>query len=288
MGLSTGCIFGLGGGDPTDPTQLEGCAPAGADIDAHVQISLDFQQSMHELVVCGGLTIKVSVAASEALYQLIFASAVNALPPEFSYQGDGLYRTGDASTDMGLGFVFGADYEVGGRGELITENLFVLDSYLVNAQATADATGVTITYDAPGPLVELLGLGASPQNPLVLTSADALTISTELNKIKVRGTVRVDDDREGTDVAYDVDLSPSPIVNLLLPFGQLDFDVVDASASRGALSQQLDVSSWGVHYTDGLGLEGTVAFAVGGGEFDYVGALEYTSGGYGDLRLECP
>ena len=41
-------------------------------------------------------------------------------------------------------------------------------------------------------------------------------------------------------------------------------------------------------YGDGLGLEGTVAFAVGGGEFDYVGALEYTSGGYGDLRLECP
>ena len=117
MGLSTGCIFGLGGGDPTDPTQLEGCAPAGADIDAHVQISLDFQQSMHELVVCGGLTIKVSVAASEALYQLIFASAVNALPPEFSYQGDGLYRTGDASTDMGLGFVFGADYEVSTNDE---------------------------------------------------------------------------------------------------------------------------------------------------------------------------
>ncbi|MEZ4426302.1 MAG: hypothetical protein R3A51_01275 [Nannocystaceae bacterium] len=287
MGLSTGCIFGLGGGDPTDPTQFEGCAPAGADIDAHVQISLDFQQSMHELVVCGGLTIKVSVAASEALYQLIFASAVNALPPEFSYQGDGLYPDRRREHRHGpAGFVLG---RLRGRRARRAHHREPVRARLLPRQRPGDRRrhGRHHHLRRAG-AARQAARGSGDPNPLVLTSADALTISTELNKIKVRGTVRVDDDREGTDVAYDVDLSAEPDRQPALAVWPARLrrgrrERVPGRAQPAARRQQLGRA---LHRRPRPRGDGRVRGRRR--QFDYVGALEYASGGYGDLRLECP
>ncbi len=293
--LLPGCILGgLGTGGTIgdtgeDTTELEGCAPEGADIDLHVQISADFQTSMHELVVCGGLTIRIAVAASQALYELIFESVSDATPGGFEYMGDGTYKTGDASTDMGLRFVYGADYAVGGQGDPILHSIFVLDSYLVNPSVSSDGVTVTVNYDEPGPLVELLGFGASPANPLVLTLADSLTISNELNKIRVEGDILVGDSAGAATVDYTVNIEPSPISQLILPFGSLDFSLVDAGATREDPAQTLTSTSFGVSYTDsGSDLDGAVDFEVRGGEFDYQGTLDYSTGdAYGVLNLSC-
>ncbi len=294
VALLPGCILGgLGTGTigetGEDTTELEGCAPAGADIELHVEISADFQNSMHELVVCGGLTIKIAVAASQALYELIFESVSDATPGGFQYMGDGTYKSGDASTDMGLRFVYGADYAAGGQGDPILHNIFVLDSYLVSPSVSSNGVTVTVNYDEPGPLVELLGFGATPANPLVLTLADSLTVSSELNKIRVAGDILVDDSAGAATVDYTVNIEPSPVADLILPFGSLDFSLVDAGATREDPAQTLTSTSFGVSYTDsGSELDGAVEFEVRGGEFDYQGTLDYSTGdAYGVLNLSC-
>jgi hypothetical protein len=292
-GLALGCGVFFGGLDGEN-VELEACAGS-ADIDAHARIGLELKESMHELVVCGGLTFKISIAATQAAVDLMVNSVSDATPSEFTYMGDGTFQTGssegESGTDMGLYFVFGADYEAGAAGTRIPGNIFVLDSYLTGASITVDdvTQTATIDYAEPGPIVELLGFGPTPDNPLVVDLADTLAISAELNKIRVAGDVVVGDRRAGVDVDYTVGLLPSPVANLLIPFAQLDYELTGASASSD-LGQQLEIDEWTVEYVDegGGALQGKLDFTVTGGEFDFAGELDYGTGStYGELTLTC-
>lgn len=313
--LAPACGFVTGGGssddgdggdstgaDSFDPTEalpmgqaLEGCRGGASDEMVADQTAIvgDFRDSMHELVICGGLTVRISAAVIEALVTLIVEQVASAMPEEFTYMGVGVYRTGnvDTGTDMQLTFAYGDDYVVGKKGESIEHDLFVLESYLVGATAELDvqAQVVRISYDSPGPLVELMGLGAQPANPIEVGLADTAKLTGELRKLLIAGPVVVDDARTVATVAYDVNIGPSPVASLVGVGGSLAYALVDAGAERATPAQTLDVTEFAMSFTDqGQQLDGYVRFTARGGLFDFDGAIDYAAGGDGVVGLVCP
>lgn len=310
LALLPGCILGGSGGTaggddttgPVDPTEdlpagtaLDDCRGGASDEEVADQTAIvgEFQASMHELVICGGLTFRISAAVIEALVTLIVEQATSAMPEEFTYMGVGIYRTGDPATgtDMGLSFAYGDDYAVGKQGEIIAHDLFVLESYLVGATVEVDggAQVIRVGYTSPGPLVELIGLGADPPNPIEIGLLDVDDLTRELRKLQIAGTVVVDDARPVATVAYDVDVGPSPVQSLIGLGEPLAYALTDAGAQRSTPAQTLDVTQFALTYSDSARqLDGFVRFTVRGGLFDFDGALNYANDPYGEVGLVCP
>lgn len=277
------------GGETT--SDFEGCRGEATDpeVDANVVITQEYGQSLHEMVACGGLAVVLCQGVISGIINAIINSSDDATPNGWGFDGDGIYRTGSDGVDMTTSFFLAEDFEgLGASGDLVTDNVFLVASYFVNPVVSVDfTTGATeLQYDSTGPLVELLGYGATPPNPLPLGLNDISTIEERLGGLEFESTVVVDDVRPNAIIQYHTVSPRQPATGLV--GGSMRFDLVEASGVRADLTQDLIVDEWDIEFSDGGGLTGDSVFRVEGGHFDYAGVASFDDTTFPDTTLSCP
>ena len=305
-GLAVGCgPAGKSGGGGTDSGGGDGgydawesvrdCAGDASDAALTEQIALVVaaEDSLHEMIACGQLYGTLIGELLNVLVVLVSEGPDSvALTEGYTWDGAGQYVAapgGSGVTTMRVRFSFGADYLAGAAGELIAPNLFDPDSYLTGVSLDVDPSSLEllVRYDAPGPLVELLGRGESPRNPLRLGAEDLAGISEELLKQRVEMDILVDDPRDGGVVTYTVAASEATVESVFTS-SRVDLAAVDLAAASAATGQQLTTLSWGVDYGSSFAaLNGTVDFEVLGGDFDYLGTWEWVESPMPVRTLSC-
>ena len=270
LGLGLAC--GTAPGEAT--VDVEECAD-GADVDETTLIVWELEDSVHEMITCGSLTFQLIFALVDTAQTLL--TEPSSLPSAFSY-ADGAYTTTGEGVSMDLVFRYGPDTPGGQAGDDIAHNLFVLDSYLVGADAVKDGEVVVVTFSEPGPLAPMLGRGASPQSPLTLTETDLALLSSNLSSVKIKAQIHVDDEVVTSVITYDIDNPAVFVLDALLGL-QMNMELVSAaSGARADLGQQLQSTTWDIAYGEVTGtLEGTIEADVTGGPFDFQVRYDYSA-----------
>ncbi len=319
--LTPGCLISSGGGssddtdasdetgtadetgttdtpDPTvgDESELLAECREGIDVGEAVQIVEDFDQSIHEMVACGGLTATLCGSIVSGIVQAIIDGASDATPPEWTYEGDGSYTSDAAGAGMVTRFYLGDDYSFGNAGDALTENLFEVATYLRGAsvELVVDTdnplnSSAELHFEGTGPYVELLGLGPDPQSPIAVDTGTWDFIETQLGTLEFESEIEVSDPQDQTTVRYQVH-TPRMSAAALLGAVPMGYELDLADASRADLGQDLIVETWGIDFVNGNvgALEGVIDFRIAGGPLEYLGALVYENSTYGSAELECP
>lgn len=267
---STGCLFASG--DTYDAIDADGPVARGLRCDGELSVeveaeatllSQDFEDSLTEILVCGQLSVELVDGVQNGVGDAILNNKADATPAGWQHRDDGMYTTGSATTEMVSGFYLSTDTSFGAKGDLVTDNVFRVDSYLVNPRivVTADAlrTGKgELRFDATGPLVELLGFGEAPESPIAIDPTDALNLATGLESLEFRSDIRYVDAGE-TTVIYDVHTRPMPATQILLGTA-LEYQLDSVAATRGDMT--VEVEAWLLDYRDGGGLFGSIDFRL--------------------------
>jgi hypothetical protein len=299
--LCGGCLFGTGNGGASGDVGYD----AGAEVDALVEcrgdasdaevadaiaITDEYAQSLHEMVACGQLAVVLCAGVVDGVIDAIVEQSEDATPDGWYYGGDGVWRTGADGTRMEMKFYFAEDLQVGRAGEPVVHDLFHTDSYLVDATAVLDwTTGeVAIHYASPGPLVELLGFGTSPPNPLPIDLNDLAAIKSKLRALQFDASIDVDDVRPFATIRYHIDTPRMPASALLDGDGMI-YALEYADGFREHPPQELVVDAWDVAFVDdGYGgvLDGAISFVVEG-ELPYAGTMSFLHSKYATRELQC-
>ena len=240
--------------------------------------------SYREMIVCGGLSVQLSRdVQSIVITNLLDVNGIE-MTTGFVYDGDGQYVSASGTTDMVVTYLYGDDLQAGAEDEVVRHNLFDFANYLRGASPGFDLqTGdLLVHWDSTGPLVELLGRGANPPNPMRF-GIDSLDAPHKLGRLKMVSSIAVVDSEETATVTYTLTSEPKRI-NPLLDQGTLEFDslTTETVTARGAI---LNTTSWGVEYQDDAGdLEGDVDFELKSGTLTLEGM--YTFDGKTDPESE--
>jgi len=285
------CVLGAlslacGSTGPGEATiEVDECSD-GADVDETTLIVWEFEESAHEMVTCGSLTFQFMRALIDTASTLLTNPA--GLPEAFSY-ADGVYTTTGEGVAMDLTFRYGPDTPGGEAGETITANLFDLDSYLVDAVAVEDGETIEVSFTEPGPLAPLLGHGAQPESPLVLTEADLAVLAASLASLKIKSTIYVDHEKVVSTITYEIKTPVAFVTDALLGM-KLDMRQVDAASGvRDDLGQEMETTTWEVTYGDLAGtLDGVIEADVRGGPFDFRVTYDYSpTARYPNVDITC-
>lgn len=277
LGLAaTGCdMLGTDSEKQEQAEQLAACR--GDATDAEVQENILITEEY-----AGGVSADLALSWQPVLFALDFAllwaQTLGAIPSSepvgWTYEG-GTYRYGSDTAAIEMRVFLSEDLEYGPQGTQVLENILDVDSYLVNAafEADTDAGTVTITFDQPGPLVELLGLGAAPTSPLTLGQLD------QQHAVESLGTLALEVDyiAYGVTKSILVDyhaISPATPMATLIAEGPLPVEVVEVGAYREALDQTLTTITWDVTRQGGV-ITGYTTFEVSGGYFPYGGRIDF-------------
>lgn len=281
-----------GGGEPgeVDASALDGCrgdATAAQQRDA-VVIAQEYGESVHEMIACGALQVALVGAIVDGVLDAIVAGSNDATPEGWSFD-DGVYRTAGNGATMETRFYLAADTSFGQAGDLVEENLFLVDSYLVGAVLVIDPADLSseIRYTSAGPLVELMGFGATPPNPLPVGVDDLEQIQRRLGALDFETRIDLDDRREHATVVYHVD-TPRMSAGALLDGGAMVLGLKSATAERGDLGQALVVDQWDLHFVEHGSLTGTVDTHVEGGPLPFAAQFVWDDSGYPVIELACP
>jgi hypothetical protein len=272
--------------------QLAACRPKGgdADITAAVVITDEYADSLHELIGCGGLSFALCSAVIDGIVDAIVAQSNDATPDGWEFVGDGVYRTGSDSTTMDATFYLAEDFSFAKAGDPVMYDLFLVDSYLVNAKLRVDLTTgkARINYDKPGPLVELLGFGAKPANPLPVNLSDLTSIKKKLRQLEFEGKVVVQDEREHSTIDYTLNVPRMSAVAFVTGATTMGYELENVDGTRADLHQKIVTSMFDVAYAMHGTLTGKVEFHVDGGPLEYDATLVWDDTPYPERTLMCP
>lgn len=293
LGLATlsGCIISPSDGDDDLLRECRGSA----DAEAHVEIVVDYDQSIHEMVACGGLNVTLISSVTVGIVDAIIDNRPDATPPDWEFRGDGVYYTNGGGAEMTTQFYANTDFSFAAAGDPLTENLFRVDSYLVGARVEANidindplSSSVELTFDGVGPYVELLGYGENPTSPIALDTSAWDRVQASLGSLEFDSEISVDDTQSVSTVRYDVQTGRMPASSLLTGAG-MDYELVMASATRDDLGQALIVEDWGIEFVDANpgALNGAIEFRVEGDAFEYFGSLTYENDTFGTAEYRC-
>jgi hypothetical protein len=192
-------------------------------------------------------------------------------PASWSHE-DGTYRYGSTAAAIEMRVLHGPD------AAPVTEDILSLDSYLLGAAVEYDEESdtATITWDSPGPLVELLGYGETPQSPLVLGAAEREAVVANLATLAVEPEFIAYGVQPGssTIVAYHVKAPAHTIAAIAAGEVTIHLELVAVNATRESLGQTLTTESWQVR-RDGPHVTGYTTFTVSGGHFPYRGRIDF-------------
>jgi len=315
---STVTSGGSGGSSSTTTSGTTGAAgAAGAPVSLEEQVSecsgsLDasevagnlelvgsLDQSVHELVACGGITVRVVGVLVQGVIEMIVDNDADITPDGLVYEGDGTYRSvasdPNQDTDMLLKFFDTSS----GEAVPIPDDVFLASTYLVGASAETvlevdennplnSTAYLEIEFDAVGPQVELLGFGPEPPNPIRIKSSDLDELSLDLDDVLLATEVTVVDERRDATVNYDVETGPDQVLDIF-DGSRLDYRILDVSGGNEVQGQDLTLAEngWQIEFGGGNTLIGSIEFSVQGGAFDYDGTFSYDSTSYADIQLTC-
>ncbi len=243
-----------------------------ADVDDTTFIVWDYEQSVHELITCGQLNMKLMDAVITSFTTVI--GDPSSLPEGWSYT-DGAYTIQGQGVSMDIVFQYGPDSPIGQEGGQILHDLFAPDTFLVNPSTSRDNDTYIVSYDQPGPLAALLGQGSDPPNPIRLDPAALAAAQTLMAGLRAQAIIHLDDVRTAT-ITYHLE-SPEQVITALLFDRSVDYSMVDASAVREDLNQSMETTVWDITYVDSLhGLMGSIEADVTGGPFDFHVVYTYT------------
>ncbi len=273
-----------------------------AEIASAAQIAFDLDQSMHELVACGGMTVSISAALITGVIGMVFDPDGDLIPSGLTYEGEGLYHT-----DGGLGSSVSMDvrlYElVDGEFVLVEADLFDPKSYLVGVEVNADADAdidfditnpldtkvsadatLEATYESAGPWAKILGLGDPPANPIHIS--DLAALDPDFGDIYIESDVRVSDVHGETEITFEVQTGKQALTEVFSS-GGVSFDVVSLSGENVSLGQTLQADEFAIEFVGGNQLDGHVSFSVQADAMAYVGVLQYDGAAFADVALDC-
>jgi hypothetical protein len=263
-------------------------------VEDSLEIARDFKESCHELVVCGGLSASLSTTLISVLINAAAGSDTNA--KGFIFDGKGTYATTQAAvgTKMDVQLLLGADTTFGKRGDLITFDLFSLDSYFTGAKITATAsvdltgkatTSLGVAFTGKGKGFELLGLGDAA-SPITI---DAQKIADALGLIQLVTKIHVDDTQGHSTFVYDMD-SPPVTVGAISKGDPIPMQLKGVTGARQDLGQTLTITQWDIRYLDTSAsgfLDGTIGFSIKGGTLPYTSTFSYPKRKAPDVILAC-
>ena len=271
---------------------LESCrgSAASTEVEDDLQMAADFKESCHEMVVCGGLNASLTTSLIGVFIDAA-AGKNSGGPSGFVFDGKGTWAAG---TRMDVDLHLGADTSFGKKGDLIVFNVFDVSTYFTGAQIKATAsvntkgettTSLGMSFTGLGPGIELLGLGPSPQSPLVI---DSDKIGAALGAMQLHARVHMNDTHGDSRIVYELEM-PMTTVGAMASGAPTPMNLLDVHGTRGN-GQVLTVTDFGIAYRDiGAGyLEGSIAFEVtGGASFAYGATFTYPRRSAPDVALSC-
>ena len=277
--------------DPAHPG-LEACT-AGLDpatVDLHLDLAAAYRDSLAEMVTCGQLA--QGFTGNLVLVLVNAASGSDSHPSGFTYEGDGIYSAG---AQMQVAVHLAEDTSFGNAGDRITWDLFEPSNWFteltVRASASVDLSGETrteleIDFGGTAPGAELLGVNAGESGTIEL---DTDQIRELLGNLELRSFIRIEEDRIGTQIVWEVDTPAGKVGDLFSNDAELRTQLIDASGTHPETGQAMVLGEWAIGYTTGHGgtTDGTVTFDVLGGEFDYGVTMTYPHRRTADVALHC-
>lgn len=276
---------GLFGSDLERKEQVDNLSSCRGDADDEqaldtILVSEEYGDSLHEMIACGNLTLLLAGRIIAGVVDALQSGAQGETPDGWTFEG-GVYTTTASGVVMTL--------ELYQDGERLDANVFLLESFLVGAEASLQADGsVEISFDAVGPLVGLLGLGDEPQSPVTVSLNDLNAVGVELGKLEIATNIVVDDDSGSTSVVhYELDSEPQTVTDIL-ESGGIVYTLVQADATRDDLEQELVVREWEIDFVDHGVLDGYSLFEVSGDHFNFAGRISFDHSALPERELECP
>ena len=260
-----------------------------AEINASVEIATEYAESLHEMIGCGGLGLALCSAVIDGVIDAIIEQSDDATPDGWEFAGDGVYRTSNGGTVMDMTFYVTEDFSFAKAGEPVTHDLFLVDSYLVGGRLKIDfpSGDSEISFDAPGPLVELLGFGANPENPLPVDLNDLVSIKRKLRLLELEGKVVVQDNRAHSIIGYTLNVPRMTASKFVAGSVSMQYDLQNVAGTRADLGQTIITSLFDVAYANHGTLTGTVEFHVAGGPLEYDAHLVWNDSSYPERSLCC-
>lgn len=295
--VAAGCSGAGGSGSSGPSRELSACAGglSDAEIADAIRVTTDFEDSCHELVVCGGLANGLSTSVVQ-----IFIDAALGVAGRggLVFDGKDTYRSPPGSvagTNMDATLHLPKDTAFGKAGDVIPFDLLTVESYFKGANVKAEGgistSGVSVkikvTYQELGPAFELLGLSA-PAGPNEVT-LEAQPVSRALSAIKLRAKTHVDDKKGASAFVYDL-TSPETTLGDLVDGGSLAFALDGVNGTRSDRSQTLASTRWEVVYAGGkVGkLDGTIGISVTGGPLPHRATFVYPKSNTAKITYACP
>jgi len=281
--------------------QVSECSGSLADSEVAGNLELvgSLDQSVHELVACGGITVRVVGVLVQGVIEMIVDNDDDITPDGLVYEGDGTYRSAASDPNQDTDMLLKFSDTSSGEAVPIPDDVFLASTYLVGARAETvlevdednplDSTAyLEIEFDAVGPQVELLGFGPEPPNPIRIESSDLDELSLDLDDVVLATEVTVVDERRDATVNYDVETGPDQVLDIF-DGSRLDYRILDVNGSNEVQGQELTLAEngWQIEFGGGNTLIGSIEFSVQGGDFDYDGTFTYDSTSYADVQLTC-
>jgi hypothetical protein len=254
-----------------------------------------------DLPMGGRLAMELSDGLVDVVPYLMADLGEVLIPIWFGYGGEGRYVSassvtwswGDqswtASGSETVEYLLGGDYEqLGPEDTVVPADLFDRDSYLVNPSFGLDPRSgdVLLSYDEAGPLVELLGFGADPPNPIAVPPSEVDEVGAAIPRLKMRSTLVLDYPDHLAHAHLEVVSDPRRISPLLADQG-FDLDRIDGAATSdgGRRWTATDLALAYDDHQDGH-LTGTVGFRVDG-EPSLEGTFAYDGSPWPQITLAC-
>jgi hypothetical protein len=265
-------------------------ACARGDVQANLAIARALEDSMHELVVCGGMAQRFSMSFFNVLINL--AAKAPTQPKQFKHVGQGRYQVGGVMT-ISLSLPFATSF--GQVGDPIPFDIFDPDNYFtkahVEAVAAADLTGsaearLALRFEEQRPGLELLGHLITGND--VTLEFDAVV--DVLSRIQLRQDIGVKDKRGDVEIEWRAVSDGVPMHNLVFGAGGAPIHIQSATAVDQTRGQTLTITDFGMEFSGGAAgtMDGYVDFQVRGGDFDWAGRFVYPHRKTPDVTLSCP
>jgi len=260
----------------------------------NLEIISALEASMHELVVCGGMSQRFAVSFYDTLINT--ARGMASSPKGFKYLGEGRYGAGGI---MVVTLELAAATSFGKPGDPILFDVFDINSYFADAHIDVKAgngamnADVSIAFSSTNPGSELLGDLVTSNGHVHL---DFKKLVDLLGVIQLRQEITIDDQRGSVEVDYNVLGEPVPIKNLVFAQGSTSSSsngaplvILGASAKNPDVGQVLTITNWDMAFAGGGArtLDGTISFEVRGGDFDFGGTFVYPHRSSPDIELRC-
>ena len=272
--------------DIDDPRHGGVAACVAGNAEQNLRILGAFEDSMHELVVCGGMSQRFAVSFYDVLINV--ARGGSTRPGVFEHIGDGRYRIGDVMT-VRLHLPHATAY--GAAGDAIGFDVFDIESYFVGARVAINASSagnadISVEFSAEGPGAALLGNFVDGNR----MSLDFRALVATLGAVEMSQEISVDDTRGTVRVVYDVLGERAPIRQVVFADGGgAPLSILGARAENSELGQVLTITDWNMAFSGGgaATIDGSVSFEVRGGDFDYAGTFTYPHRSTPDITLAC-